>query len=80
VEKAADLALLVTPEASLLEAPDAHHVAVEGDQLVVSQPGIDGHLTGIIASDFRFLGGWRFLGHGEWFEFEAMGRLKGAVL
>jgi hypothetical protein len=63
VEEAADLALLVASEAALLEAADAHHVAVEGDQLVVAELGVDGGLPGIVASDFGLFGGSRFLGH-----------------
>jgi hypothetical protein len=65
VEEAADLALLVAAQAALLEAADAHHVAVERDQLVMAELGVDGGLPGIIASDFGLFGGSGFLGHRE---------------
>jgi hypothetical protein len=57
--------LLVTAEAALLKAPDANHIAVEGDEFVVAELGVDGGLAGIIASDFGLFGGGGFLGHRE---------------
>ncbi len=65
VEEAANFALLITAEAALFEAADAHHVAVELDEFVRAELGVDvgvaGRATGL--ASFGFLGGGGFLAH-----------------
>lgn len=46
MEETADPALLIGAQAALLEAPDAHHLAIEPDAFSRRQPCVDGRAAG----------------------------------